>query len=67
MEADVLNVAMFGMTAKEWRQANLNVKGSIRESANIIQLVCLAGLESLNAEFIRQGIPQSKRLEKLIG
>jgi hypothetical protein len=64
-EADVLNVSMFGVTAKEWRELNLEVKGNIRDNADIMQLVCLAGLESLNAEFIRQGSTQSQRLERL--
>jgi hypothetical protein len=64
-EADVLNVAMFGLTAKKWRDANHNMKGNIRDNADITQLVCLAGLESLNAEFIRQGLPQIQRLERL--
>lgn len=64
-EADVLNVALFGMTAKEWREQNPNKKGNIRDYANITQLVCMAGLESLNAEFIRQKSPQDSRLKKL--
>lgn len=64
-EADVLNVALFGITAKEWREQNLTKKGNIRDYANIHQLVCLANLESFNAEFIRQGLSQSERLEKL--
>jgi len=57
-EADVLNVALFGMTAKEWREKNQGKEGNIRDYANITQLVCLAGLESLNAEFIREGLVQ---------
>jgi hypothetical protein len=64
-EADVLNVALFGVTAREWREKNPNKKGNVRDYANVTQLVCLAGLESLNAEFIRQGLPQGDRLEKL--
>jgi hypothetical protein len=64
-EADVLNVALFGMTAKEWRTRNQNLEGNMRDSANVTQLVCLAGLESLNAEFIRQGLPQGNRLMRL--
>ena len=64
-EADILNVALFGMTAKEWRVKNKNKKGNIRDEADIRQLVCLANLESLNAEFIRQGLSQSERLQKL--
>jgi hypothetical protein len=64
-EADVLNVALFGMTAKEWRISNPKLKGNIRDYADIIQLVCLAGLESLNAEFIRQGKLQQERISRL--
>ena len=57
-EADVLNVALFGMTAKEWRDKNIKLKGNIRDYADVTQLVCLAGLESINAEFVRQRLPQ---------
>ena len=64
-EADILNVALFGMTAKEWREKNPKLKGNIRDHANVVQLVSLAGLESLNAEFIRRGIPQQERLKQL--
>jgi hypothetical protein len=64
-EADVLNVALFGMTAKEWRMQNPNRQGNIRDCANVTQLVCLTGLESLNAEFIRQGLSQGDRLIRL--
>ncbi len=64
-EADVLNMALFGETAKQWKEKNPKLKGNMRDYANVIQLVCLAGLESLNAEFIRQGISQSDRLIKL--
>ena len=64
-EADVLNVALFGMTAKEWRIQNLNKEGNMRDHANVTQLVCLAGLESLNAEFIRQSLSQGDRLMRL--
>ncbi len=64
-EADVLNIALFGMTAKEWREKNKDKKGNIRDYADVRQLVCLANLESLNAEFIRQEIPQSERLRIL--
>jgi hypothetical protein len=64
-EADVLNVALFGMTAKQWREKNLDKEGNIRDCSNIYQLVCLANLESINAEFIRQGLEQSERLKKL--
>jgi hypothetical protein len=64
-EADVLNMALFGMTAKEWRDANPEKKANIRDCADVTQLVCLANLESLNAEFIRQGLSQGKRLMML--
>ncbi|MBR7002304.1 MAG: KilA-N domain-containing protein [Neisseriaceae bacterium] len=64
-EADMLNVAMFGMTAKEWREQNPNLKGNIRDYATINQLICLSNLENLNAVFINDGLPQSQRLEKL--
>jgi len=64
-EADVLNKALFGMTAKEWRDKNPKLKGNIRDYSDVIQLVCLANLESLNAEFIRQEISQIDRLLKL--
>ena len=64
-EADVLNVAMFGMTAKQWREANPKLKGNIRDYATINELICLSNMENLNAVFIEQGMPQSKRLVKL--
>ena len=64
-EADVLNVALFGMTAKEWRDANPTLKGNIRDYATINQLICLSNMESLNAIFIDEGLPQSERLLKL--
>ena len=64
-EADVLNMALFGMTAKEWRDANPDLKGNIRDYANVSQLVCLSNLENLNAVFINEGIPQAERLAKL--
>lgn len=64
-EADVLNLALFGVTAKEWREKNKDKKGNIRDDADIRQLVCLANLESLNAEFIRQQLSQSERLKTL--
>ena len=64
-EADVLNVAMFGMTAKQWRKANPKLKGNIRDYATINELICLSNMENLNAVFIEQGMPQSKRLVKL--
>lgn len=64
-EADLLNVALFGMTAKEWREANPGLKGNIRDYATMNQLICLSNLENLNAVFINEGLPQSERLEKL--
>ena len=64
-EADILNVALFGMTAKEWNDKNPNLDGNMRDYANILQLVILVNLENLNAEMINQGIPQNKRLERL--
>lgn len=64
-EADVLNVAMFGMTAKQWRETNPNLKGNIRDYATINELICLSNMENLNAVFIEQGMPQDERLIKL--
>ena len=64
-EADVLNVALFGKTAKHWRDENHDKKGNIRDYANVSQLVCLANLENLNAVFINDGLEQSVRLIKL--
>ena len=64
-EADMLNVAMFGVTAKQWREANPDLKGNIRDFATINQLICLSNMENLNAVFINDGLPQSERLEKL--
>lgn len=66
-EADVLNVALFGKTAKEWREENRDKKGNIREYSNVTQLVCLANLENLNAHLIQQGTSQSERLLLLNG
>jgi len=66
-EADVLNVALFGITAKEWREKNKNKNGNIRDDADVRQLVCLANLESMNAELIRQEIAQPERLKLLNG
>ena len=64
-EADILNVALFGMTAKEWKDKNPNLEGNMREYANILQLVILVNLENLNSEMIEQGIEQPKRLYRL--
>lgn len=64
-EADVLNMALFGMTAKQWREANPDKKGNIRDYADISQLVCLSNLENLNAILIKDNMPQGERLVKL--
>lgn len=64
-EADVLNVAMFGITAKQWRDANPELNGNIRDYATVNELICLSNMENLNAVFIEQGIPQNERLIKL--
>ncbi len=64
-EADLLNMALFGMTAKQWRDSNLDNKGNVRDQANAAQLVCLANLEALNAHFIQQGLGQPERLALL--
>ena len=64
-EADVLNVALFGMTAKEWRDANPGAKGNMRDYASVNQLICLSNMENLNAAFINEGLPQRERLKKL--
>jgi hypothetical protein len=64
-EADVLNVAMFGMTAKQWREANPELKGNIRDYATINELICLSNMENINAVLINEGIPQGERLVKL--
>ena len=64
-EADLLNMALFGITAKDWRDNNPGKKGNIRDYADISQLVCLSNLENLNAHFISEGVSQSERLERL--
>ena len=64
-EADVLNVAMFGVTAKQWREAHPDLKGNIRDYATINELICLSNMENLNAVFIEQGMTQGERLVKL--
>ena len=64
-EADVLNKALFGMTAKEWSECNSSKKGNMRDYANVTQLVVLANLESLNSEFIKQELSQGERLIRL--
>ena len=58
-------MALFGMTAKEWREQNPELQGNIRDNAEINQLICLSNLENINSVLIEDGIPQSKRLEKL--
>lgn len=64
-EADVLNVALFGMTAKQWWEANPDLKGNIRDYASINELICLANMENLNAVFINEKMPQPERLLRL--
>ena len=64
-EADVLNVAMFGITAKQWREANPEQKGNIRDYATVNELICLANMENINAVLIDEGIPQGERLMRL--
>ena len=64
-EADVLNMALFGMTAKEWHTNNPDLDGNIRDYATMNELICLANLENLNSVFIKEGLKQSERLEKL--
>lgn len=64
-EADVLNIAMFGVTARQWRDANPDKKGNIRDYASINELICLSNMENLNAVFINEGMPQPERLIKL--
>lgn len=64
-EADVLNVALFGITAKQWRDKNPELKGNIRDYATVNELICLANMESLNAVFISEELPQSERLIRL--
>ena len=62
---DFLHMALFGMTAKQWRDAHPDLKGNIRDYANVSQLVCLSNLENLNAVFISEGMTQAERLAKL--
>lgn len=64
-EADVLNMALFGKTAKQWRIENSDLKGNVRDHASINELICLANMENLNAVFIQEKIPQDQRLKKL--
>ena len=64
-EADVLNIALFGMTAKDWREQNPTLKGNIRDYATINQLICLSNMENINSVFINNGMSQSDRLKEL--
>lgn len=64
-EADVLNTALFGTTAKQWRENNPNLEGNIRDYADVLQLVCLVNLENLNSEYIKSGLSQNERILKL--
>jgi hypothetical protein len=64
-EADVLNVALFGQTAKEWRVKNHDLKGNIRDYASINELICLSNMENINAVLINEGIPQKDRLLRI--
>ncbi len=64
-EADILNVALFGKTAQEWKKENSNLKGNMRDYATIKQLLVLANMESMNAEFIHMSLPQAERLHRL--
>jgi len=64
-EADVLNMALFGITAKQWREENPELKGNIRDYATINELICLSNMENLNAVFINEKMPQKERLIKL--
>lgn len=64
-EADIINVALFGCTAKEWREAHPETDGNIRDMAGVVELIVLANLEAMNAHYIKQGIPQAQRLQEL--
>ena len=64
-EEDILNVALFGMTAREWKEKHPDLDGNMRDYANILQLVILSNLENINAELINQELPQKSRLERL--
>ena len=65
VEADVLNVALFGKTAKQWREEHPDLKGNIRDYASMNELICLSNLENINAVLINEQIPQTERLVKL--
>jgi hypothetical protein len=64
-EADLLNMALFGKTAKQWREENPDEKGNVRDGSNVTQLVCLANLETLNAHWIERQLPHAERLQLL--
>jgi len=64
-EADVLNIALFGMTAKQWRDTNPDLKGNIRDYATVNELICLSNMENINAMFINEKMPQRERLIRL--
>ena len=64
-EVDVLNVVMFGQTARQWREAHSELKGNIRDYASINELICLANMENINAVLINEGVPQGERLVRL--
>jgi len=64
-EADVLNMALFGKTAKDWRDENPDLQGNMRDYAEINQLICMSNLENINSVLINDGVPQNERLEKL--
>jgi len=64
-EADLLNVALFGQTARQWRNANPKLEGNVRDYASVEQLLVLANMEGMNAEFIHMGLPQGERLKRL--
>jgi hypothetical protein len=64
-EADLLNVALFGRTARQWRDANPRLEGNVRDYASVEQLLVLANMEGMNAEFIHMGLPQGERLKRL--
>jgi len=64
-EADVLNMALFGKTAKDWRDENPELQGNMRDYAEINQLICMSNLENINSVLINDGVPQNQRLEKL--
>ena len=64
-EADVLNMALFGFTAKDWRDTHPDLQGNVRDYASVNQLICLSNMESLNSVLINDGVPQSERLQKL--